>query len=31
MELMQTAALENHRWTETQWKIYGQQVYGRDI
>ncbi len=31
MELMQTAALENHRWTETQWEIYGQQVYGRDI
>ncbi|MFM1842323.1 MAG: hypothetical protein RLZZ490_1059 [Cyanobacteriota bacterium] len=31
MELMQAAALENHRWTETEWETYGQQVYRRDI
>ena len=31
MVMMQKATLENHRWTETEWEIYSQQVYGRGI
>lgn len=31
VELIQKAALENHRWTDTEWETYNQQVYGRQI
>jgi len=31
LALMQKAALESHRWTEAEWEIYGQQVYGREL
>jgi hypothetical protein len=31
LEYMQKAALENHRWTETEWETYSQRVYSREV